>query len=170
MTTSRPETNLLNHLKAKPLKNSQKGPNVFYTKKSFLTRGLLFQMYQTAAAAAAVAVQHYQEQYRNQFHGCPNRCRRRPHRRRHCRCSLWGQRHLFFSGLGQLMVMRWEVAMMAVAASVLCDGSGSTACWRRRIATAAVGEGRRRQLEGVGWCGSRCWQCAGRVNGRIHAR
>lgn len=28
---------------------------------------------------------------------------------------------------------------MAVAASVLCDGSGSAACWRRRIATAAVG-------------------------------
>ena len=80
MTTSRSETNLLNHLKAKPLKNSQKGPNVFYTKKSFLTRGLLFQVYQTAAAAAAaVAVQYYQEQYRNQFHGCPNRCRRRPH-------------------------------------------------------------------------------------------
>ena len=38
------------------------------------------------------------------------------------------------------MVMRWEVAAMAVAASVLCDGSGSAACWRRRIATAAVGE------------------------------
>ena len=54
----------------------------FYTKKSVLTRGLLFQVYQTAAAAAAaaaVAVQYYQEQYRNQFHGCPNRCRRRPH-------------------------------------------------------------------------------------------
>ena len=29
---------------------------------------------------------------------------------------------------------------MAVAASVLCDGSGSAACSRRRIATAAVGE------------------------------
>ena len=55
--------------------------------------------------------------------------------------AVCGVRGVCFSGLCQLMVMRWEVAAMAVAASVLCDGSGSAACWRRRIATAAVGEG-----------------------------
>ena len=59
---------------------------------------------------------------------------------------------------------------MAVAASVLCDGSGSTACWLRRIAMAAVGEEQCRQLEGVDWRGSNCWPCAGRVSGKISAR
>ena len=56
-------------MKAKPFKNSQKGPKLFYTKNVVLTARAVFQVNQTAAAAAAVAVQYYQEQYRNQFHG-----------------------------------------------------------------------------------------------------
>ena len=55
---------------------------------------------------------------------------------------------------------------MAEAAIVLCDGSGSPACWRRRIEMAVGGVGWG-QLEGVGWCGNDCWQCAGRLSGMI---